>query len=71
MLRDEGACCHARKLLSLDRSRTMSGKDSNEEQIFKGLDCATPDPHLRSDCTFTGMKAACWTSIGSGAGIGH
>ena len=34
----------------------MPGKDSKEEQTFKGLDCATPDPHLRSDYTLTGMR---------------
>ena len=62
MRRNEGACCHAQKLPSLDLRRTMPGKDSNEERIFKGLDCATPDPHLRSDYTLTGMRARCCTS---------
>ena len=52
----------AQKLPSLDLRRTMPGKDSNEERIFKGLDCATPDPHLRSDYTLTGMRARCCTS---------
>ena len=40
----------------------MPGKDSNEERAFKGLDCAIPDPHLRSDYTLTGMRARCCTS---------
>ena len=62
MRRNEGACCHAQKLPSLDLRRTMPGKDSNEERIFKGLGCATPDPHLRSDYTLTGMRAKCCTS---------
>ena len=62
MRRNEGACCHAQKLPSLDLRRTMPGKDSNEERIFKGLDCATPDPHLCSDYTLAGMRARCCTS---------
>ena len=33
-----------------------------EEQAFIGLDCGTPDPHLRSDNTLTGMRAGCCTS---------
>ena len=40
----------------------MPGKDSNDGRIFKGLDCATPDPHLRSDYILTGMRARCCTS---------
>ena len=35
----------------------MPGKDSKDEWTFKGLDCATPGPHLRSDYTLTGMRA--------------
>ena len=30
--------------------------------LSKGLDCATPAPHLRSDYTLTGMRAGCCTS---------
>ena len=40
----------------------MPGKESKEERTFNGFDYATPDPHLRSDYTLTGMRAACCTS---------
>ena len=40
----------------------MPGKESKEERTFKGLGCATPDPHLRSDYILTGMRAGCCTS---------
>ena len=62
MRRNEGTCCHDQKLPSLDLRRTMPGKDSKEERTFKGLDCATPDPHLRSGYTLTAMSAGCCTS---------
>ena len=62
MRRNGGTCCHDQKLPSLDLRRTMPGKESKEERTFKGLDCATPDPHLRSDYTLTGMRAGCCTS---------
>ena len=62
MRRNEGTGCHDQKLPSLDLQRTMPDKDSKEERTFKGLDCATPGPHLRSDYTLTGMRAGCCTS---------
>ena len=40
----------------------MPGKDSKEERTFKGLDRATPNPHLRLDYTLTGMRAGSCTS---------
>ena len=62
MRRNEETCYHDQKLPSLDLRRTIPGKDSKEERTFKGLDCATPDPHLRSDYTLTGMRTKCCTS---------
>ena len=62
MRRNEGTRCHDQKLPSFDLRRTMPSKESKEERTFKGLDCATPDTHLRSDYTLIGMRAGCCTS---------
>ena len=40
----------------------MPGENCKEERTFKGLDCATPGPHLRSNYTLTGMRTGCCTS---------
>ena len=66
MRRNEGTCCHDLELPSLDLRRTMPGKNSKEERTFKGLDCAVPDPHLRSDYTLTGMRPGVALPTGNG-----
>ena len=43
--------------------------NSREERTFKGLDCATPDPHFRSDYTLTAMMPGVALPTGNGEGI--
>ena len=40
--------------------------NSKEERTFKGLDCATPDPHFRSDYTLTRMRLGVALPTGNG-----
>ena len=55
--------------------RTLFGRARGilfeEERTFKGLDCATPGAHLRSDCTLTVMRQGVVLQTGIGVRVGE